>query len=321
MTLKIWAKGDTVSHDDLNLNFSTLANTPLFALPISGGTMTGPLVLVADPTAALQPATKQYADAETAARIAETASRIAAARGQLGGLGLSNDIATPNTVLDIASGTATDSTNTTTITLGAFTKSIAGAWSAGTGNAGMGVGLTATLSTWYHVFAAIISGAADVFFDTSAVAANAPAGTTAFRRIGSFKLDASVHILPFAQNGDWFDWGTTSLEFTGTPGVTTAVTHTLIGCPPGVVTQVMLSGYMNDTTVPNASMYISSLAQADQAPSISANTAIASTTNVNCSFNVSVTTNTSQQVRFRAATTTLAAAVTSRGYIDRRGRG
>jgi len=33
------------------------------ALPLSGGTMTGPITLVADPASALQPATKQYVDA------------------------------------------------------------------------------------------------------------------------------------------------------------------------------------------------------------------------------------------------------------------
>ena len=36
-------------------------NTPY--LPLSGGTLSGPLTLVSDPTAALQPATKQYVDA------------------------------------------------------------------------------------------------------------------------------------------------------------------------------------------------------------------------------------------------------------------
>jgi hypothetical protein len=38
------------------------AGSPVY-LPLSGGTMTGPITLASDPTAALQPATKQYVDA------------------------------------------------------------------------------------------------------------------------------------------------------------------------------------------------------------------------------------------------------------------
>lgn len=60
--LKVWNKGDYVDHNDLNLNFSILNNFPPGALPLIGGTMTGPIVLSADPAAPLQPATKQYAD-------------------------------------------------------------------------------------------------------------------------------------------------------------------------------------------------------------------------------------------------------------------
>jgi hypothetical protein len=41
--------------------------TGIAYLPVSGGTLTGPLVLAADPTAALGAATKQYADAGSAA--------------------------------------------------------------------------------------------------------------------------------------------------------------------------------------------------------------------------------------------------------------
>ncbi len=112
---------------------------------------------------------------------------------------LSNDGTTPNTVLDIAAGSRPDSTFTVQITGTAFTKNTTGTWVAGTGNAGMGTGLTIAASTWYHVFAIINSGSYDVYFDTSTTAANAPAGTTAHRYIGSFETDASSHIKSFYQ--------------------------------------------------------------------------------------------------------------------------
>lgn len=132
--------------------------------------------------------------------------------GYIAGLNLSNDGTLPNTVLDVAAGVCTDSTNTVSISLGAFTKSTAGSWVAGSGNNGMGVGLTIAASTWYFVFAIIRSGVADVYIDTSATAANKPAGTTAFRRIGEFLTDGSAHILSFYQNGDIFEFNSPILD-------------------------------------------------------------------------------------------------------------
>jgi hypothetical protein len=243
--------------------------------------------------------------------------------GGLGGLTLSNDQATFNTVIDVSAGSCADSTNAVTITLAAFTKSISGPWVAGTGAIGMGTGVIAALNTWYHVFAAVISGAADVFIDSSATATNAPAGTTAFRRIGSIKLDASVHIRAFSQIADRFDWATPVLEVTGTPGVTTAVTKSLIGVPPGVPVAALLSGAVADATSPQNSLYISSLAQADVVPGGTVGlTAISGpTVSGTTSFYTSVMTNTSAQIRTRVTSTTLTLNVISNGWIDTRGRG
>lgn len=153
----------------------------------------------------------------------------------LSGLTMSNDGVSPNTVLDISAGVCTDSTNSFAIKLGAFTKSISGSWVAGTGANGMGNGLTATASTWYHVFAIINAGAADIYFDTSITAANAPAGTTAFRRIGSIKLDGSVHILKFTQIGDNFWWFAPVFDVSAvTPTSGAQNTVTLASVPPGL---------------------------------------------------------------------------------------
>lgn len=148
-------------------------------------------------------------------------------RSFLAGLTLSNDGTTPNSVLDIAAGSCIDSTNAVMITLGAFTKSTAGSWAAGTGSNGMGTGLTIANTTWYHVFAIINAGAADVYFDTSVTAANAPSSTTSFRRIGSFLTDGSAHIIAFVQDGDLFQWKAPVTANGGANPGTSAVLQTL----------------------------------------------------------------------------------------------
>jgi hypothetical protein len=161
----------------------------------------------------------------------------------LRGLTLSNDSGTPNSVLDIAAGSCADSTNAVPIIGTAFTKSTAGSWTAGTGNNGMGAGLTITASTWYHVFPIINNGVYDVYFDTSLTAANKPAATTAFRRAGSFKTDGSAHIIAFTQIGDLFQWATPTLDYNANPGSSSS-TNITVNTPPGVqcMAQIHLFG-------------------------------------------------------------------------------
>jgi hypothetical protein len=241
-------------------------------------------------------------------------------RGFLGGLGLSIDGVSPLLVLDIAAGTCTDSTNTTTITLGAFTKSIGGVWTAGSGNNGMGVGVVATALTWYHVFAAIVAGVPDVFFDAGPNAANRPASTTAFRRIGSFKLDAATHIQPFIQTADRFDRIFPNPEFSGASATTAAVTMTLGSTPPGVVTHVLLTGSGSES-VTGTDLYLSALAQADVVPGPTTALTMRCPLNTTNSFFAMVPTNTSQQIRRRSSSVSQTLNILTNGYIDTRGRG
>lgn len=244
-------------------------------------------------------------------------------RGYLGDLGLSNDGVSPLLVLDIAAGTCTDSTNTTTITLGAFTKSIGGAWTAGSGNNAMGIGLTATANTWYHVFAAIVSGIADVFFDTSPTAANKPASTTAFRRIGSIKLDASVHILPFSQFVDEFLWTTPILDANAVPG-STAANGVVLSVPVGVVVKALFRADMADATNPSAVLF-SSPAVADLAPNILTGAGISlfapsASSAFGSAGDFAVRTDTLGQIRYRVSAITTAFRIHTYGWIDTRGR-
>jgi hypothetical protein len=183
----------------------------------------------------------------TTATIANTAIR-----DYIAGLTLSNDSGSPNTVIDIAAGIATDNTNVAVISIGAFTGSIGGSWVAGTGQNKMGQGLTATASTWYHICLANNSGTADFWIDTSAVCANKPSGIsdTKFRRIGSIRTDASVHIYAFTQFGNEFLWKEQFVDINATFTSGTNALYTLT-TPLGVQTTAIISTFasINSGTV------------------------------------------------------------------------
>jgi len=57
-------------------------------LPLAGGTLTGPLVLAADPTAALEPATKQYADSKFSSTGGTLTGKLSTLASATGGAGL-----------------------------------------------------------------------------------------------------------------------------------------------------------------------------------------------------------------------------------------
>lgn len=238
-------------------------------------------------------------------------------RGYIDGLTLSRASAT---TIGIAAGTATNSTAASSITLAsAFTKSTAGAWASGSGSNGMGLTLVIANNTWYHVFAIIAAGVADVYFDTSVTAANNPAGTTAFRRIGSFLTDGSAQIVPFSQIGDEFLWLTPILDVnTGT--LSTARTLFPITVPLGVKVNAIFSASANAA----ASVPIVVFTSPDQ-NDISASfttgahlAAPAAATNAAGQFNVR--TDTSRQIGARSSQASTALACITFGYIDTRGK-
>lgn len=151
------------------------------------------------------------------------------------GFTLSNDGTAPNTTLDIAPGQCRDSANAVNIILTtAFTKKTGGSWVAGSGNNGMGVGLTVAASTWYHVFAILNGGNPDIYFDTLVAGTNAPAGTTALRRIGSVKTNASSAIMAFVQLGNEIIWVTPYTEYSNVGLLASVSSIGLGGVPPGL---------------------------------------------------------------------------------------
>jgi hypothetical protein len=228
--------------------------------------------------------------------------------GYIWGFTLSNDATTPNTILDIANGTATDSTGTVTITGTAFTKTISGTWVAGTGNAGMGTGLTATASTWYHVFAGIASGSYDVFFDTSLTAVNKPSAFTSFRYIGDIYLSSSTYITTFTQAGQKITWGTAPIDLNG--GTALTETAVILSIPPGVVTFPILSAYVNGTVI-NDRIYIY------PGTSTQYTTYIANQTTASISMQqVQTTSNVSRQISYKVDASSTPGSFYTIGYVN-----
>ncbi len=245
-------------------------------------------------------------------------------RGYLAGMTLSRASAT---TVSVAAGFATDSTNAASLNLtSAITKSTAGTWVAGTGQNGMGTGVTVGNSTWYHVFAIINAGAVDVYLDTSVTAANKPTNTTAFRRIGSVKTDGSAQILAFTQDGDYFRWSASISEFADTNPGTSAVTKALTGVPTGVNVFSMLNLELTDNSQANA-VYVSDPAASDEAATQSgAPLGTLQLSNIAAAYSVGgqfdVRTDTSAQIRYRclaSGAATVVRAVTL-GWLDSRGR-
>ncbi len=246
----------------------------------------------------------------------------------LGGLVLSNDSGTPNTVIDISAGAATSDDGTVIMPLAAFTKSTGSTFTVGSGNGCLDIGTVAS-STWYHVFVIerTDTGNVDVLCSTSA-SPTFPTNYTVKRRVGSFKTDGSSNILAFLQVGNAFLWVTPVLDInTSTLGASAAL-QTLGSVPPGVNVQPICRVSVSNAAA--ARVLLTSAAaggESDQAPDTvdpfstapgwdfdqTTSTIAQGTKNADCPFLV---TDTSQRIRARASAASTTLAIVTRGYID-----
>ncbi len=153
-------------------------------------------------------------------------------RGYIDGLTLKNNATDPNNDVDIEPGKARDSSDACNLTLSmTLTKQLDAAWAQGSDQGGLFTGSKAN-DQWYHVHLIRndTSGAIDAGFDTSVVAANAPAGWSSYRRAGSILTDSSGNVLPFTQRRDFFTWATTITDHS-----VSSVTGLIgLSVPPGV---------------------------------------------------------------------------------------
>lgn len=240
----------------------------------------------------------------------------------MGGLTLSNDTNTPNTIIDIAAGSAVSDDSTVMMKLAAFTKTTGG-WSLGTAGGCLDTGAVGN-NTWYHIFLIerTDTGVVDVLCSTSASAPSFPTNYTKKRRIGSIKTNGAAAIVSFIQNGSTFLLGQDILDINTSTLGTTAALQTLASVPLGVKV-VPICRYTVGNT--GASVLITSPDEKDELPTtttpISAVpgfdqldiTLTAGDQNSTCPF---LSTNTSQQVRARASAASTTLSIVTRGWSE-----
>lgn len=240
----------------------------------------------------------------------------------IGGLTLSNDGGTPNTVIDIAAGGASSDDATVYMPLSSAITKTTSAWAVGSGNGCLDTGTVAN-STWYHIFLIerTDTGVVDALCSTSATSPTYPTGYTVKRRIGSIKTDGSANILAFTQVGSTFYWATPTVDLNTSTLGTTAALETL-NVPPGVKVQPICSVTMSNAS---NSVLLTSPDQTDTAPttanpmttqpgaSLIEGASITGVTNTACPY---LLTNTSQQIRARASAAGTTLSIILSGYVD-----
>jgi hypothetical protein len=252
-------------------------------------------------------------------------------RGYLGGLTMSNDGSSPNTVIDTSAGVADSDDVTTMMTLGAFTKNANAAWATGTANGCLDSGSALAVNTWYHLFVIgrTDTGVVDELCSTSATSPTTaitgwPSGSTKKRRIGSFKTDGSGHILGFSQNGDEFLWKGAVEDVNTTIG-TTPTLFPLPSVPPGVKVNALVTTAGNNPS-PGPGYILILLNSPDQTAvntNIPGGNVTVSTTGgllYTAPATMSVRTDTSQNLRGVANTGGTVFTITTLGWVDTRGR-
>ena len=312
-----FVSGTTISSSAVNSNLSDIAGQLTNSVAADGQTaLTGNLNLG---THAITGATNITASGTVAAGAVTVNSVALPAllRGYIDGLTLSRVSATQ---IGVQAGVATDSTSAATIRFGSsFTKSTAGTWVAGTFQNGMGVALTITNTAWYHVFAIIKAGAADIYIDTSASAANKPVGTTYFRRIGSFLTNGSAQIIAFTQIGDRFVWSVPVNNYT-TAGLDTTPAYAAATVPTGVVVEAQMNGYVYNGSSQCEVLIYSTYAAPQAAQSPSGNAQFTVLPAEDAAGSVSILTDTSGGVYVVSTASNTALDLVTTGWIDRRGK-
>ncbi len=152
----------------------------------------------------------------------------------MSGLGLSNDVVTPNTIFDIAAGGATSDDNTTFMTLPNQYSKTTGSWVVGAGNGCLDAGSIAA-STWYYVFLIerTDTNIVDVLCSASITSPTYPTNYTVKRLVGFLETDGSSHVLSFTQTGKNYSWTIPTIDLNAITIGTTALSETL-NVPPGV---------------------------------------------------------------------------------------
>lgn len=240
----------------------------------------------------------------------------------LGGLTLSNDGTTPNTIIDVAAGAASSDDNTVMMKLASFTKTT-GAWAVGSGNGCLDTGAVGN-NSWYSLFVIerTDTGVVDVLCSLSATSPTMPTSYTKKRRIGSIKTNGAAAILAFTQVGNVFYWGTATLDVNIATLGTSAALQTL-NVPNGVKVRPICRWSFSNAAATN--VLLTSPDETDVAPATgdpftaapgADGTQHSTTANLSNNICPFLTTNTSQQVRARASTSSTNLDIVTRGWAE-----
>lgn len=238
--------------------------------------------------------------------------------GHLQGLTLSNNGTDPTNDIDIAAGTAIDSTDAVNMVLASgLTKRLDATWVVGTNQGGLDTGTVADGT--YHVWLIKRSdtGVVDVLFSTSASSPTMPTSYDYKRRIGSI-IRSGATILSFSQNRDEFLLTTLSNNINNEATSTTAALKTLT-VPTGIKVNALITLRVDYVSLGTA-VLITSPDQSDQSVTTQIQTVTATASASSQTSTLNVRTNTSGQIRIRSSSTGATTYITTIGWIDTRGR-
>jgi hypothetical protein len=247
------------------------------------------------------------------------------------GLILSNNGTDPDNDIDIGAGvaTVTDGTNWRAVRTTGLTKRLDASWAVGTNQGGLdgseSSAGTPDVSTWYHVWLIMRSdtGVVDVLFSESATAPTMPANYDFKRRIGSVYNDSSGNIRKFAQCGDWFTWRDGRILDLNTSSPATSWTAVALSVPLGVKTMPIVIPQLAHSGAANTTWYLAHGDQADPSEGVFEAYHNLSSGNIIFAQFTGVRTDTSSQVKYKAANTENLSAfvIKTCGWIDPRGKG
>jgi hypothetical protein len=241
-------------------------------------------------------------------------------RSHLAGLTMST--AGSSATMGIAAGQAADSTNAVLMNLvSAYTKTTSG-WVLGTAAGGLDTGVIAN-NTWYHFYLIrrADTGIVDIIFSTNATTPTLPTNYTQYRRIGSGRTSGSAQWIKFVQNGDEFLWDAVVNNVSGFTGTTTIQSVTMT-VPLGVKVNALLSGSGIAGTGGDGRLWVFS-------PDVNSSNVLSNSGNFNFGAyganiqawsELNVRTNLLSQVYFALYDATGALFLTTKGWLDRRGR-
>lgn len=246
--------------------------------------------------------------------------------GRINGLTLANNGTDATNDIDIATGIAVDSTSAITIRLAsALTKRLDANWAAGT-NQGMRNSAAAIANTTYFIYLVSEAGGAnaDIYAHASATASTAltalqaetgGSGYVYIRMIGAIVRSGGA-ILAFSQYGNEFLWNATIYDVNNVTGSTTAQTATL-SVPVGVKVYAIIQVGVITSTSTDARFLISPLDVSDQAVTGNddINAGLIAASGGQMWQQMTIRTNTSGQIRHRAANADGSINIVTRGFI------